>query len=79
MHLVRRRYGSFIAFVVCNEQGEKTFTGVLHDVQKNTVDHSSYYEQLLFSDQLLFSHAIKHSIQKKFEARTQREEKRGAQ
>ena len=37
VHLVRRRYGSFIAFVVQNEQEKKTFACILYDVQKNTV------------------------------------------
>ena len=37
MHLVRRRYGLFIAFVVHNEQETKTFTCISYDVQKNTV------------------------------------------
>ena len=39
MHLVRRRYGSFIAFVVHNEQEKKTFTCISYDVQKNAVSN----------------------------------------
>ena len=45
VHLVRRRYGSFIAFVVHNEQEKKTFTCISYDVQKNTVSNKiSHYD-----------------------------------
>ena len=66
VHLVQRRYG-ILMHLWLEINRKKNFTGVLYDVQKNTV------ERRTLNIIRIILHAINHSIHKKFEVRPQRD------